>query len=205
MRGRVVRAVCGISARANTGSIEPGFNIAAFPDAAAGVLCAPLSGIISPLGKLRPVERKAAADKPFAEIGATGRTGGDRSSVLIQVHGHAANRTPCNESMQIIRGFGAAPIPQTVVAAAQLSALRCVDSPQADSRAVNLQRVAVDDTGLPDQVISQGRAPKEDEDKEGCYWSRDHRFNCLSQSDTACSGNSRGCRARPRRTDRSRR
>src|SRR5262252_3750884 len=175
MRGRVVRAVCGISARANAGSIEPGFNVAAFPDASAVMLCASLRGIIPPLGKLRPVERKAAADKPFAEIGAAGRTGGDRSSVLVQVDGHAVDRTPCDEGIQIIRGFGAATILQTVVAAAQLSALWCVDSPQADSRAVNLQRVAVDDAGLPDQVISQGRAPKEEEDKEGCYWSRDHR------------------------------
>ena len=179
MRVRVVRAVGRISVGANTGSIEPGFNVAAFPDAAAGMLRASLSSIISPLGKLRPVERKAAADKPFAEIGATGRTCRDRSSVLIQVHGHAVDRTPCDEGIQIIRGFGTATILQTVVAAAQLSALRCVDPPQADSRAVNLQCVSVDDTGLSDQVFSRGRAPKEGEDKEGRYWSRDHRFNCL--------------------------
>ena len=169
MRGRIVRAVCGTSVGANTGSIEPGFNVAAFPDAAAGMLRASLSSIISPLGKLRPVERKAAADKPFAEISASDRTGGHRSAVLIQVHGHAVDRTACDEGIQIIRGFGAATILQTVVAAAQLSALRCVNLPKADPRAVDLQCIAVDDAGLPDQVISQGRAPKEEEDKEGRY------------------------------------
>ena len=179
MRGRVVRAVCGISARANAGSIEPGFNVAAFPDASAVMLCASLRGIIPPLGKLRPVERKAAADKPFAEIGATGRTGGDRSSVLIQVHGHAANRTLCDEGIQIIRGFGAAPILQTVVAAAQLGALRCVDPPKPNPRAVNLQCVAVDDAGLPNQVTSQGWAPKGKKRQEGSRSSGDHCFNQL--------------------------
>jgi hypothetical protein len=179
MRGRIVRAVCGISVGANTGPVEPRFNVAAFPNAAAGMLRASLSCIISPLGKLRPVERKAAADKPFAEIGAAGRTRRDRSSVLIQVHRHAVDRTLGNEGVKIIRGLSAATILQTVVAAAQLGALRCVDPPKPDPRAVNLQCVAVDGAGLPNQVTSQGWAPKGKKRQEGSRSSGDHCFNQL--------------------------
>src|SRR6185437_12285101 len=57
--------------------------------------------------KTAPVERKAAANKPFAKIGAAGRTGRDRSSVLIQVHGQAVDGTPCDEGIEIIRGLRA--------------------------------------------------------------------------------------------------
>ena len=159
MRGRIVRAVCGISVGADTGPVEPRFNIAALPYPAAGALRVALSGVISALGELRPIQRKPVVDEPFAEIGAAGRTGRDGSAVLVEVHGHAADRTPCNEGIQIIRGLRAAPILQTVVAAAELGALRRVDSPKADPRSVNLQRVAVDDAGLPNETPSQGRGP----------------------------------------------
>ena len=70
------------------------------------------------------------------------------------------DRAPCDEGVKIIRGLCAAPILQTVFAAAELRALRRVNSPKADPCAVNFKRIAVDDAGLPDQVISQRRAPK---------------------------------------------
>src|SRR6516164_5725509 len=110
MRVCVVRAAGRTSVGANAGSVEPGFNVAALPDAAANTFGVALGGVVSAFGELRPVERQAAADKPFAEIGAAGRTGRDRSTVLVQVHGHAVDRTPSNEGIQIICGPRAAPV-----------------------------------------------------------------------------------------------
>ena len=160
MRVRVIRTVGWASVGANAGTIEPRFDVAAFPDAATRTLRIVLSAFVSSFRKKRPVEREAAANKPLAEIGTAGRTGRDGPAVLIQVHGGATDRTPYDECVKIIRSLRAAPIWQTVFAATELGALRCVYPPKADPCSVYLHRVAIDDAGLPYRLTSQGRAPK---------------------------------------------
>jgi hypothetical protein len=45
--------------------------------------------------------------------------------------------------------WGTAPILQAVIAPTKLAALRRIDSPEANARPMNFQRVAIDDAGLP--------------------------------------------------------
>jgi len=44
---------------------------------------------------------------------------------------------------------------RAVIATAKLTAFRRVDAPETDQRSVNFQRIAVDDTGLPNQIIGE--------------------------------------------------
>ena len=55
----------------------------------------------------------------------------------------------------MVRRLGTAPILQAVIAPTKLAALRRIDSPEANARPVNFQRVAIDDAGLPYQVIGE--------------------------------------------------
>ncbi|SIO35610.1 hypothetical protein SAMN05443247_04352 [Bradyrhizobium erythrophlei] len=76
-----------------------------------------------------------------------------RASVLrITGARDAIHRPSRDEGVEIVRSFSAAAILLAVVAPTELGTLGRVDAPQADARAVDFERVAVDDGGAPDQV-----------------------------------------------------
>ena len=58
--------------------------------------------------------------------------------------------------MKVIRCFRATSILQAVFAPAELAALWRVNAPKADARSVDFQRIAVDDAGLPGEIVGQG-------------------------------------------------
>jgi hypothetical protein len=58
--------------------------------------------------ELRPVERKAIANQPFAEIGAGHRTRRHGASVLVQRDRAATHWPTRDEGIKIVRGFHAA-------------------------------------------------------------------------------------------------
>ena len=62
--------------------------------------------------------------------------------------------------MNASRSFAAC---DNVFAAAQLAALRRVDTPEPDADSMNFQCVAINDTGLTNKVISQHLAREEQE------------------------------------------
>src|SRR6516225_7621778 len=100
MRVGTIRTGGRPSVRADAGTIEPRLHVTSFPDSSAGALGIALSFAISALRVLRPVQRKALAHKPFAEIGAADRTGRNRAAISVETEGRAVNRTPGNEMHQ---------------------------------------------------------------------------------------------------------
>jgi len=110
MRVRVVRTVGRTSACANAGPIEPGFNIAAFPNSAPSMFGIALGGLVFAPRILRPIQRKSIADKPLAEIGTAGPTCRDGPSIPVQVDGHAVDRTPRDIGIKIVRRLCATPV-----------------------------------------------------------------------------------------------
>jgi hypothetical protein len=132
MRVGVIRTGPRLSARSNAGAIEPWFDVTALPDSPTGALGVTLSRIISAFRVLRPVQRQALAHKPFAEIGAADRTSRDRAAIWVEVEGGAVDRTPGNECVKVVCGLRATTILQTVIAAAELTAFRRVDTPEPD-------------------------------------------------------------------------
>ncbi|MEH2571717.1 hypothetical protein V1272_001052 [Bradyrhizobium sp. AZCC 1708] len=169
----VVRTVGGLSACPDAGSIAPRLDIAALPDSAAGMFGVALSATISAFGVLGPIQRQALAQKPFAEIGAADRTGRNYPAIWVKVDERAANRTSGNERVEVICCLRATTILRTVVVPAQLATLRRVDTPQPDSRSLNLQCVAINDTDSTNKVISQ-RLAREEQQHQYEYPPFDH-------------------------------
>lgn len=64
----------------------------------------------------------------------------------------AVHHLSSNERSEVFRPLGTAAILQAVITAAQLRALRRVDAPEPNARAVNFECVAVDHAGLSDQI-----------------------------------------------------
>jgi hypothetical protein len=73
-----------------------------------------------------------------------------------QADRNAAYRSSRNECVEFVRRLCAAPVLLTVFAAAKLAALGCIDAPKPDADAVNFQRIAINDAGLPGHVVGQG-------------------------------------------------
>ena len=61
--------------------------------------------------------------------------------------------TPGNECVQVVCCLRPTTILQTVFAAAQLAALRRVDTPEPDADSMNFQCVAINDAGLTSNII----------------------------------------------------
>ena len=78
-----------------------------------------------------------------------------RSPVLVQRDRKAAHGTLGDEGVQFVRSLRPAAILQAILAPAELAAFRRIDPPQADARAMDFQRVAVDDAGLPREIIGE--------------------------------------------------
>lgn len=165
MRVGVIRTGRRLSVRTDAGPIKPRLDVASFPDSPAGAFGVALSAVISAFRVLRPIQRQAIANKPFAEIGAANRTGRDRPSIWVEAQRQAINRTTSDEGIEVVCGLRAAAILQTVLAAAQLAALRRVDTPEPDAYSMNFQRIAINDAGLTNKIIGQCRARKQQEDQ----------------------------------------
>lgn len=74
-----------------------------------------------------------------------------------------------NEGVWIIRCFRSAPIRQTIAAAAELTAFGSVHISRPDTGSVDFRRVAVDDAGLPRQIVSCGIACRDPRDEGDDY------------------------------------
>jgi hypothetical protein len=133
------------------------------------VLCLTLDGIVFPLGVLGPIQRQTIADQPFAEVDAIDRTRRYRPPVLIEGDRDTAHRPAGNEGVEIIGGFRPAPILQTVPAPTKLTAFGSVHPPEADARAVDFKRVAIDDAGLAGEIVcSDGGRPYKNQRARYC-------------------------------------
>jgi len=79
----------------------------------------------------------------------------NRAPVSIQAHGRAIDRPSCNEGVKFVCCLRAALILQALIVATKLTTLGRVNSPQANARPVNFERVAVNDAGLPGEIIRE--------------------------------------------------
>jgi hypothetical protein len=165
MRVGVIRTGRRLSVRTDAGAIEPRLDVASFPDSPAGAFGVALNAVISAFRVLRPIQRKAVANEPFAEVGATDRTGCDRAAIWVEVERQAINRTTSDEGIEVVCSLRAAAILQTVLAAGQLAALRRVDAPEPDAHSMNLQRIAINDAGLTNKIIGERGARMQQEDQ----------------------------------------
>ena len=98
------------------------------------------------------------AGKPFPQIDAADRAGRNGSAVVIQPDRGTSDRAARDESIEIVRGLGAALIEIAVVVAAELGAFRRVDAPEANAGAVDFDGVAIDDAGLTGEVGGEADA-----------------------------------------------
>jgi hypothetical protein len=182
MRVGVIRTGGRPSIRADATAIEPRLDVASFPDSPARTFGVALSAVISAFRVLRPIQRKAIANQPFAEIGAANRTGRDRPSIWVEAQRQAINRTTIDEGVEVVCSLRAAAILQTVLAAAQLAALRRVDAPEPDAHSMNFQRIAINDAGLTNKIIRQRRARNQQKHQYQCSaLDHDVGFQRLSQ------------------------
>jgi hypothetical protein len=67
----------------------------------------------------------------------------------------AAYRPPYKEGIKSVSGLRSALVLQSVLAPAKLATFRRIDSSKANARSVDFERVAIDDTGLPCEVIGE--------------------------------------------------
>jgi hypothetical protein len=72
---------------------------------------------------------------------------------LIQAHRRTINRSSRYEGVKFIRGLRTASVLQALIVATKLTAFGRVDSPKANARPMNFERVAVDDADLPTQIV----------------------------------------------------
>jgi len=79
----------------------------------------------------------SVAHQPLSKINTTDCTGRHGALVLIQRNRNAAHRAPVNKGIEIIGSLRSAAILQAVITTAELRALRRVDAPQSNARAVN--------------------------------------------------------------------
>src|SRR5215471_15278497 len=140
MRICIVRTGGRLSARADACTIEPRLDVAAFPESPTGALSLALGFVISTLRVLGPIQRKTVAHKPFRKIRATDRTGRNRAAIPVEAERDTVDRTPRNESVEVIGRLRTATILQTVLTATLLSAFRSIHTPKADPRSPNFQR-----------------------------------------------------------------
>src|SRR4051794_35615265 len=115
------------------------------PDAARGAACGELVRGVGAVGILRLLDREPARHQEAAEIGAAGGAACDDAAVAVAVDGHAAQNLAARERVERIRAQSAAAIQLAVTAATELRALGRIDSPETDTRAADVQRVAIDD------------------------------------------------------------
>ena len=69
----------------------------------------------------------------------------------------ACDRTIVDEVGETVGRFGSAAKLLGVIIAAELAALRRVNAPEPDARAVNFERVAVDNAGAANDIGGEGR------------------------------------------------
>jgi hypothetical protein len=165
MRVGVIRTGGWLSIRTDAGAIEPRLDVTALPDSPAGSFGVALGATVSAFRVLRPIQRQALAHKPITEIGASNRTGRNRPAIWIEAEGRAVNRTPADERVKVVCCLRTTTILQTVIAAAELTAFRRVDTPEPDTDPMNFQRVAINNAGLTDKVIGQ-RAARQQQEQE---------------------------------------
>jgi hypothetical protein len=79
---------------------------------------------------------------------------------LIQRKRNATHRAPVNKGIEIVGSLRSAALLQAVVTTAELCRLWRVDAPQSDMCSMNFQRVAVNNTGLPNQVVTPADAAR---------------------------------------------
>lgn len=129
MGTRVVRTGGRLSARAGAGAIQPRLDIAALPDTSTGTLGIPLSPSVSAFRVLKPIQSKAIAHEPFAEIGAVDRTSRNGAAISVEADWDTVDGASRNVSVKVVCRLGATAILRAVLATAQLAVLWSVDAP----------------------------------------------------------------------------
>jgi hypothetical protein len=166
MRVGIIRTVGGLPVCTNASAIEPWFDVAAFPYSPASAFGIALDAVVLAFRVLRPIQRKAAAHKPFAKIVAADRTGRNGTAIRVEAERRAVDRTPGNECVKVVCCLSTTAILQTVLAAAQLGTFGRVNAPEPDADAMNFQSVAVDDAGLTNEFIGHCPARQQQEQQE---------------------------------------
>ena len=114
----VVRTGGRLSVRADAGTIEPRLDVAALPDTSTGMLGIALSPGVSASRVLKPIQSKAIAHKPFAEIGAVDRTSCNGAAISVEAERDTVDRAPRNVGTEVVCRLGATAIVRAVLAAA---------------------------------------------------------------------------------------
>ena len=113
---------------------------------------------VAPVG-----DRLALLDHPDVQILGTEIADGDRSAVSVNVARVAGHRAAVDMVRQCESSRRAATIVTPSGILAELPPLRRANAVQPDSCPVNVDRVAVDDRGVADQVSRRGRNSKPDQ------------------------------------------
>ena len=114
----VVRTGGRISVRADAGTIEPRFDIAALPDTSTGALGIALSPGVSASRVLSPLQSKPIAHEPFAEIDALDRTSRNGAAISVEAERDTIDGAPRNVSVEVVCRQGATAILRAVLAPA---------------------------------------------------------------------------------------
>ena len=149
---RVIRTVHGTALRADARAVQPGCDIATRPYPPSRPVSLALNNRVPAFRILRPIEREATTHQPFAEICSVHGTGSNRAAILILGERRAGHRSARNKGVKLVGGLRTAAVQLTIVRAAELSGLRRVDFPKANSLSPNFQSIAIDDAGLPRQL-----------------------------------------------------
>jgi len=153
---RIVRAIGRPPADPDTDPVQPRLHIAALPHPATCALSIALSRFVSTLGVLRPIESEPAPYQPLAQIGVADSACCHRAAIAVEADRIAVHWPPCDEGIEVVGRLRPASVLLAVIASTELRGLRRVDAPQANTVAVDFQCIAVDDAGLPGQVVGKG-------------------------------------------------
>lgn len=132
----------------------------------------------------------AVRDKPLPDIGAwrSKRARSYRAAVPVSVNWRTADGAldGPEQSSEGRRRSASTLVEVAVVVSAQLSAFGCVDTPDPDPRAVDLDRIAIDHAGLPDQVVRTDResgqtGDSQREPENSIYFDSQDDFSALQE------------------------
>jgi hypothetical protein len=101
-----------------------------------------------------PIQREPVADEPISKVDAIDRTDCERLPILIKAYRYAIDRTSFYERGKLVRRLCAALVLDAVAGPAKLIAFRSINSPETNTRSVNLKCIAVNHRRLPGQGVA---------------------------------------------------
>lgn len=114
----VVRTGGRLPVRTDAATIQPRLDIAALPDTSTGTLGIALSPSVSAFRVLKPIQSKAIAHEPFAEIGAFDRTRRNGAAISVEAKWDTVDGAPRNVRAEVVCRLGATAVLGAILATA---------------------------------------------------------------------------------------